>query len=176
MNPQTLSVHTSGFTISQGDDPSFVCTGELPALLVSIGEDDLRIELGNCLYDRTGAIKTTSSFGITVDCEQRCAPGGNRTITMSGTVDNHQGQVIEFTFCLFMWLGQRDALWSPDSSCCHAWSRVLSIPSAGHRIQQLSDSVFDVLLYRNNPVSARMVAGNGRGFLLFQTGRTGTIG
>ncbi|HHB77147.1 MAG TPA: hypothetical protein ENK84_11500 [Desulfobulbus sp.] len=171
MNLHPQSIHNSSFVISNEDDPPFACIGELLMSILSGSKKSPRIEMGDCFCDQATAIETTSSFGITVDCEERCAPEGNRAVTMSGIVNNHQGQVRPFTLCLYMWWGNCGHVWSSGDGGYPAWSRSLTIPCAGRRKQQLSDAVFDVLLHQNNPSSARVIAGRGRGFLLFQTGR-----
>ena len=170
MNLQPRSIKNSAFTNSKEDGPSLACIGKLLTSVFSGSENSPRIEMGDCFCDRATVIETTSSFAITVDCEQRCAPEGNRAVTMSGIVNNQQGQVRPFTLCLYVWQGNCDPVRGSGGGY-QAWSRILTIPCAGRRKQQLSDAVFDVLLYRNNPSTARMIAGRGRGFLLFQTGR-----
>ncbi len=143
------------------------CLGELLTSIISPKETRPCIELGDCCFDPATGVETRSRFSIKVDFEERWAATGNRTITMSGVVDNHQGQRKPFTLFLSLWLQKDDSGWMAGSGCYRSWSRRLDIPCAGKERKQLFDTLFDVEVYRTL-VSGRLISGRGRGFLFFQ--------
>ena len=156
-----------GVGIREQGGASVDCLGELLTSIISPKETRPCIELGDCCFDPVTGIETGSRLSIKVDCEERRASTGNRTITMSGTVDNHQGQVKPFTLYLSLWHQEGGPGWMAGSSCCCSWSRRLDIPCAGRERKQLFDTLFDVEVYRRL-LSGRLVSGRGRGFLFFQ--------
>ena len=148
---------------------SVECFGQLLASIISPEANRPCIELGDCCFDPATGIETGSRLSIKVNCEERRASTGNRTIAMSGTVDNHQGQVKPFTLYLSLWHQESGPGWMAGSSCCCSWARTLDIPCAGRERKQLFDTLFDVEVCRTL-LSGRIISGRGRGFLLFQTG------
>jgi len=157
----------SGVGVREQGCSSVDCFGELLASIISPKANSSCIELGDCCFDPATGIETGSRFSIKVDCEERRTSTGNRTITMSGTVDNYQGQIKPFTLYLSVWRQESGHGWPAGSSCCCSWSRMLDIPCAGRERKRLFDTLFDVELYRTL-LSGRLVSGRGRGFLFFQ--------
>jgi len=162
----------SDFGADKNDCTPLQCIGELLTLVLSGGEDRPCIEFADCCFDPATRIEARSLFSIKVDCERRDLMDGNMAITMAGSVDNHQDESKEFTLYLYMWrqgCDHGDPGWMSGGNGLYSWSRMLDIPGAGRRPQQLSDGLFDVLLYRNTSSSARVIVGGGRGFFLFRT-------
>ncbi len=160
----------SDFGVEENGCPRFACVDTLLRSIVSGGDNQFRIALRDCCFDPATCIETSSLFSLKIDCEQRHVSTGNRIVTMSGTVDNHQGRIKAFTSSLSLWWEKRDPGWIPESSCLHGRSHKLDIPCTGRQPQQFSDMVFDVLLYRNISSPAPVISGSGRGFFLFHTG------
>lgn len=156
-----------GFGFREGGCLVVECIGELLASIISLKATRPCIELGDCCFDPATGVETRSRFSIKVDCEERWVSTGIRTITMSGVVDNHQGQRKPFTLFLSLWFQKDDSEWMPGSGCCRFWSRRLDISCAGGERKQLSDTLFDVEVYQTL-LSGRLISGRGRGFLLFQ--------
>ena len=166
MDSQTQVMTYPGVGVREEGCLSVEYFGELLASIISPEANRPYIELGDCCFDPTTGIETGSRLSIKVDCEERRASTGNRTITMSGTVDNHQGQVKPFTLYLSLWHQESGLGWMAGSSCC-SWSRRLDIPCDGQEQKQLFDTLFDVEVYRTL-LSGQLISGRGRGFLLFQ--------
>ena len=167
MEPQAQVMTYPGVGIREQGGASVDCLGELLTSIISPKETKPCIKLGDCCFDPVTGIETGSRLSIKVDCEGRRASTGNRTITMSGTVDNHQGQRKPFTLFLSLWHQEDDSEWMAGSGCCRFWSRRLDISCAGGERKQLSDTLFDVDVYQTL-LSGRLISGRGRGFLFFQ--------
>lgn len=167
MEPQAQVMTYSDVDVGKPGCLSVDCLGELLTSIISPKETRPCIELGDCCFDPATGIETGSRLSIKVACEERRASAGNRTITMSGTVDNHQGQRKPFTLFLSLWHQEDDSEWMPGSGCCRFWSRRLDISCAGGERKQLFDTLFDVEVYRIL-LSGRLISGRGRGFLFFQ--------
>ena len=143
----------------------FFC--ELLTSIISPEADRPSVKLGDCCFDPATGIETGSRFSIKVNCKDLGVSTTNRTITMSGIVDNHQGQRKPITLYLSLWHQAGDPGWLAGSGCCRSWSRRLDIPCTGGERKQLFETMFDLEVC-GRLLSGQLISGRGRGFLLFQ--------
>jgi radical SAM superfamily enzyme len=127
-------------------------------------ENELCVESRDFFCDRRIGIETTSLLNVDISCEDIVETKNKIEITLTGTIDNQQGKRAGFTLYFFMWWNRHAPVLNKGKEFVRSQSDTLNIHFE-EKPKQLSDAVFDLLLYRRNPSFQRDVLGNGRGFL-----------
>ncbi len=142
---------------------------EVLSLILAGNGNEIRVQLGDFLWDRKDAIETTSVLSVEINSENIVETTSKVEITLLGIVRNQQEKKSEFTLYFFLW-------WHFHAPVLSRGRSIISLPTdilhicCEEKTQQLSDAVFDVLLCRKSASSLDDVLGNGRGFLFVGPG------
>ncbi|HHD63102.1 MAG TPA: hypothetical protein ENK96_01785 [Desulfobulbaceae bacterium] len=142
----------------------FEFVSELLSLIMTGSEKELRVESRDFFCDRRTGIEPTSRLKVNIDCEDVVETKDKIEITLSGMVANQLEEKTGFTLYFFMWWNRHAPVSIERKGSVHSRPATLNIHFE-EKSEQLSDAVFDLLLYRKNPSFQRDVLGSGKGFL-----------
>ena len=144
---------------------SFIFVRELLTMTLAEQNDEVIIESHKFLSNQ-GGIETTGVLKVEISCGDVVKTVGKRILTLSGTVENDQGQEEMFTLYFFMWSDRYIT-----TSIENRHKETLSTNSIRMQFEQTSvqllDSVFNLNLYRRDPYGHQYLLGYGRGYLVF---------
>ena len=128
--------------------------------------DVVIIEPQEFLYDPGTGIQTTGSVRAEIDCEDVVETDGKIEITLSGTVENDQGQKETFTLFFFMWW-HTSATSSARNDCRQTVTTNSLLIQFEDTSEHLPDAVFELDLFQKDLSCQLHALGHGRGYLVF---------
>ena len=172
---RVLNLKTSGVPgpllgAQEAEYAPFEFVSELLSLILTGNRNELCVESRDFFCDRRIGIEPTSRLKVNIDCEDVVETKDKIEITLSGTVANQLEERTGFTLYFFMYWNCHAPVLSEEKGFIHSRPEALSIYFE-EKSEQLSDAVFDLLLYRKNPSFQRDVLGSGRGFLFIGSGQ-----
>ncbi len=152
----------------QADTLSLSRVSEVLEKILAGQNEDILVEARSqdFFYDPGTGIDTNHLLKAAIGCEKIIVKEDTIEITLSGTVENKQGQKDTCTLYFSMWWDNTTV-----SALKNGYRKALCTKSMQihlkNRSKQLSDSIFELGLYREDLSGQRHYLGQGRGYLVF---------
>ncbi len=148
----------------------FTLVSELLGTIFAANDENLLVEAKSqdFLYDQNTGLETGKSLTTRIESGTVTGTDEEIEIRLSGTMENAYGQIETCTLYFFMWW-DKTAISLAKTTCRDSRTlrpQTLHIASSGMLIR-LSDSVFELDLYRKTATQQRQFLGQGRGYLVF---------
>jgi len=140
---------------------------ELLAMTLAGQNEDITVEAQSedFFYDEGAGMQTTLSLKAVIDCED-IETDDKLEITLSGIVENLQGQKESFTLFFFTWLDRElNHTQKEQQHITNISKKHLSIQFENP--SELFDSVFELKLYLKDRAGQQCSLGQGRGYFVF---------
>lgn len=145
---------------------SFSLVSELLEIALLKKDEEILVKSRDFRYSIGKGIENIGFLKVNILKDIVVETGKKIEITLDGTIENELGHQETFTLFFYMWQDNQNNIFTGCSKRKSLESQSLLI-RLDEQQEKLSDSVFDLILHKDDQPILQNILGKGRGFLVF---------